>query len=264
MKARHLNHATAVAALLGAALVLACDDNGSDVSAPDPAPILRATTSVSGEVDASISAFAAAIGAVDNKGAPNLHDATGRRGVNWDGVPAQFTNTDAFPATFFNLTATRGLEYISATGGLRVSDNHFADVNPTYATDLIPFSDPRMFAPVGTNRAEIRFRIPGTDTAAVVQSFGAVVVDVDKPNTTRLQAYDKDDRLIADVPVPVRADPDEYSLIGVQFDRPAIARIVMTLGDTPIGAGVNDVSSGGTADVVVLDDLLYSEPQPLQ
>jgi len=97
-----------------------------------------------------------------------------------------------------------------------------------------------------------------------VQSFGAVVVDVDKPNTTRLQAYDKDDHLIADVPVPVRADPDEYSLIGVQFDRPAIARIVMTLGDTPIGAGVNDVSSGGTADVVVLDDLLYSEPQPVQ
>ena len=38
----------------------------------------------------------------------------------------------------------------------------------------------------------------------------------------------------------------------------------MTLGDAPIGAGVNDVSSGGTADVVVLDDFLYSEPQPLQ
>ena len=79
MKARYLNHATAVAALLGAALVLACDDNGSDVSAPDPAPILRATTSVSGEVDVSISAFAAAIGAVDNKGAPNLHDRAPRR-----------------------------------------------------------------------------------------------------------------------------------------------------------------------------------------
>src|SRR6478752_5195845 len=197
MKARHLNHATAVAALLGAALVLACDDNGSDVSAPDPAPILRATTSVSGEVDASISAFAAAIGAVDNKGAPNLHDATGRRGVNWDGVPAQFNNNDAFPATFFNLTATRGLEYLTAPGtGLRVSDNNFADINPTYATELVPFSSPRMFAPIGTNRAEFRFRIPGTDTAAVVQSFGAVVVDVDRPNITRLVAYDKDGRLI--------------------------------------------------------------------
>jgi hypothetical protein len=52
--------------------------------------------------------------------------------------------------------------------------------------------------------------------------------------------------------------------VGVQFDRPAIARVVLTLGDAAPAAGVNDVSSGGTADVVVLDDFLYSEPQTVQ
>jgi hypothetical protein len=261
MQARLITHATAVAALLGAALALGCG-NGSDVIAPDDAPILRATTTLSGDVASKIPAFATAVGAVNNAGEPGRHDATGRRQINWDGVPAQFTDNDAFPANFFNANSPRGLEYVAAAGtGLRVSDNNFADVNPTYATELLPLSNPRLFAPVGTNQTELRFRIPGTDTAAVVQRFGAVVVDVDKPNTTRLQAYDKDNRLIADVPVPVRAAPDAFSLVGVEFDRPAIARIVMTLGDAPIGAGVNDVSNGGTADVVVLDDFFYSEPQ---
>jgi len=264
MKAPKLTRATAVAALLGAALALACD-SGSDISAPGGAPALRTVTKLSGDVAAHIPEFAAAIGAVDNKSAPGLHDATGRRGVNWDGVPAQFNNNDAFPAAFFNLTATRGLEYLTAPGtGLRVSDNNFADINPTYATELIPFSSPRMFAPIGTNRAEFRFRIPGTETAAVVQSFGAVVVDVDKAGSSSLEAFDKDDRLIAIVPIPVRKAPDPFSLVGVQFDRPRIARVVLTLGDTPLGAGVNDVSEGGSKDVVVLDDFFYSEPQPAE
>jgi hypothetical protein len=121
-----------------------------------------------------------------------------------------------------------------------------------------------MFAPIGTNRAEFRFRIPGTETAAVVQSFGAVVVDVDKAGSSTLEAFDKDDRLIAIVPIPVRKAPDPFSLVGVQFDRPRIARVVLTLGDTPLGAGVNDVSEGGSKDVVVLDDFFYSEPQPAE
>jgi hypothetical protein len=87
---------------------------------------------------------------------------------------------------------------------------------------------------------------------------------VDKANASRLQAYDQAGKLIADVPVPVRADPDEYSLVGVTFDKPIIARVVLTLGEVAIGAGVDDLSDGGAADVVVLDDVLYSEPETPQ
>jgi hypothetical protein len=259
MRARHLTRATAsataLAALLAGALVQACGDGGA---------VLRTVTNLSGDVDPHIPEFGAAIGAVDNKSEPGTH-AAGRREINWDGVPTPFLDSDTFPAAFFNTNAPRGAIYQAEGGtGLRVSDNNFGDVNPTYAAELIPFSDPKMFAPIGTNRFELRFRIPGTDTAAVVQSFGAVVVDVDKANVSRLQAYDKDDRLIADVPAATRKDPDEYTLVGVQFDRPVIARVVLILGDTPIGAGIDDVTQGGTGDVVVLDDLLYSEPQAIQ
>jgi hypothetical protein len=97
-----------------------------------------------------------------------------------------------------------------------------------------------------------------------VKSFGAVVVDVDKPNLSRLKYYDKNDHLIANVAVPIRRNPDEYSLVGVTFSAPVIARVDMVLGDSPIKAGVNDVSSGGTKDIVVLDDFIYSEPQPIR
>lgn len=266
MNARRMTQTAAIAlGLFGAALAQACSDStGADVGTPGTAPVLLSTVSLSGDVDPHIPEFGASIGAVDNKNEPGRH-AGGRREINWDGVPAPFTNTDTFPANFFNVNAPRGAIYEADGGtGLRVSDNNFADVNATYGAELIPFSDPKLFTPIGTTKFELRFRIPGTDTAAVVQSFGAVVVDVDRANTSRLQAYDKDDKLIADLPVPVRAEPDEYSLVGVRFDRPAIARVVLTLGQTPIGAGVNDVTEGGETDVVVLDDLLYSEPQTVE
>jgi hypothetical protein len=262
MKARLTTQATAVVALLGTALALGCD-NGSDVASPGGAPVLLTVTRASGDLATRVPAFAASIGAVDNKGAAGRHDATGRRAINWDGVPAQLTNVDTFPAKFFNANSARGLEYLTATGtGLEVSDNGFAGINPSYATDLVAFSAPKLFTPIGTNRAEFRFRIPGTDTAAVVQSFAAVIVDVDRAGSTQLLAYDAAGGLIANVPVPVHQAPDASSLVGIQFDRPAIARVVLTLGDAPLGSGVNDVSSGGTKDLVVLDDFLYSEPQP--
>jgi hypothetical protein len=251
--------------LFAVALTQACGDYGSgEVMAPDPTPTPKTIVALSGDVIARVPEFGLAIGDVNNRNEPGLHPA-GRREINWDGVPAQFTNNDSFPADFFNQTAPRGAVYSVNNGtGLRVSDNTFTDVNATYGSEFATFSTPRLFAPIGTTKSELRFRIPGTDTAAAVRSFGAVFVDVDKANTSRLQAYDKDNRLIADVAVPARAAPDAFSLVGVTFEQPVIARIVLTLGEAPIGAGINDLTSGGLVDVVVLDDFLYSEPQPLQ
>jgi hypothetical protein len=272
--------ATTVVGLLGVALMQACDSSDKPASPTAPEPVITAQTikandpaaaatiqrivRVNGVVDPKIPLFANSLGNPDNGSAPGFH-ATGRRQINWDGVPAQFTNNNHFPANFFNVNSPRGAIYEAENGtGLRVSDNNFGDVNPTYRRDLIPFSEPKLFAPIGTNVFELRFRIPGTNTPAVVKSFGAVVVDVDKPNLSRVKYFDKNGKLIANVAVPIRKNPDEYSLVGVVFSSPVIAKVQIVLGDTPIKKGVNDVSSGGTKDVVVLDDFIYSEPQPLR
>jgi hypothetical protein len=259
MQARRLS---TIIGLFAAALGSACSDIGGNIAAPGPLPTPTSVVTLSGDVAAHVAEFGLAIGDVNNKNETGRH-ASGRREINWDGVPAQFNNNDGFPPDFFNQNAPRGAVYTVANGtGLRVSDNNFTDVNQTYGAEFVAFSSPRLFAPIGTTRSEIRFRIPGTDTAAAVQRFGAVFVDADKANTSRLQAYDKEDRLIADIRAPARA-PDPFSLVGVSFDHPVIARVVLTLGEAPIGAGIDDLSSGGLVDLVVLDDILYSEPQPL-
>ena len=143
-------------------------------------------------------------------------------------------------------------------------EKNFADINPTYAAEFAALSTPKLFAPVGTNQVEVLFRIPGSDTVAAVRSFGAVVVDVDRPDASRLKAYDKDNRLLADIAVPVRAAGTPFSLAGVSFADPIITRVVISLGEVPLGAQINDVSGGGAGDVVVLDDFAYSEPQRLE
>jgi hypothetical protein len=242
-------------------------------SEPRPVVPIERIVQLSGVVDPHVPEFAASIGNPNNGNEPGLH-AAGRREVNWDGVAAPFLNNDEFPRNFFNRVVPRGSVY-TAVGGeteeqedaddteLRVDNDQFGGINPTYEKDLIPFSVPSMFAATETNRVRVTFRIPGSTTAAVVRSFGAIVVDVDKPGVSRLKCFDRHGTLIADIEVPVRKDPDEYSLVGVTFEEPVIARVVLVLGDTHVGRNVNDVSSGGSKDVVVLDDVLYSEPQPL-
>jgi hypothetical protein len=41
-----------------------------------------------------------------------------------------------------------------------------------------------------------------------------------------------------------------------------VARVRVTSGSGALGAQANDVTSGGTADLVVMDDFIYSEPTP--
>ena len=248
-----------LAALVGVALTQACSDSSGDIAAPEPTPTPVAVVQLNGDVATQLPAFAASIGDVNNGGEPGFHP-SGRRQINWDGVPAQFTNTLDFPADFFKV---RGAVY-GGTTGLRVSDNNFVDINPTYAAEFAALSTPKLFAPVGTNQVEVLFRIPGSDTVAAVRSFGAVVVDVDRPDASRLKAYDKDNRLLADIAVPVRAAGTPFSLAGVSFADPIITRVVISLGEVPLGAQINDVSGGGAGDVVVLDDFAYSEPQRLE
>jgi len=49
--------------------------------------------------------------------------------------------------------------------------------------------------------------------------------------------------------------------VGVTFADAIIARVRITLGTGALGPNVEDVSAGGTIDLVVLDNVIYGEPR---
>jgi hypothetical protein len=49
--------------------------------------------------------------------------------------------------------------------------------------------------------------------------------------------------------------------VGVSFTDAIIARVRITLGTGAMGPTVNDISAGGTIDIVALDNVIYGEPR---
>lgn len=225
----------------------------------EPLPIPGRVIAGSGNVTGVVRAFQVALG--DPNNGAGAAAATGRREVNWDGVPGGQTNTNTFPANFFNVNSTRGLVLATSGTGLRVSDNNFADVDPSYAAQFNFFSPIKTFSPVGSNLLDCNFFRSGTAVAATVTGFGAVFSDVDIANATRMEFVSGGGSLGTFL-VPTRSDAGGLSFLGVQFAPGTLAtQVRMALGTGNLGAGNTDVSVGGAADLVILDDFLYSEPQ---
>jgi hypothetical protein len=246
-------------ALVSLSLALtACDSDdtagpGGDL-AVEPLRVLQA----GGDLTAALTEFRAAVGDPAHGGGVGPQPA-GRREIRWDGVPADQTNTDAFPADFF-----KGAGLISTTDGIgtRVSDNDFADINPSYAGEFESFSKVKTFMASGSARLTLRFRVPGTDTEGVVSGFGIVFSDVDRDGAAHITLYALDGSNLGKYIAPVRSDSAGHSFVGVVFEEAIIGRVEVTSGEAPLAAGRNDLSLGGVHDLVVTDDFLFGEPQP--
>jgi hypothetical protein len=271
---RTIRHATKiVGVLLTATVMQACSDGYDAPSAPTDvarngataaaaAPRILRAIGASGTISDDVAQLQGLLGATLNA-TPDGADPNGRREINWDAVPPALTNTDAFPGDFFNATdpaapagRKRGAIFTTAGTGLRVSDNDFNDVNPTYGAQFNFFSPVRTFSSVGSNVLDVLFQVPGTDTPALVNGFGAIFSDVDRVLTTKLEYYDASNRRIGVVFAPRRTDANGHSVAGIVYTDKVVARVRMTLGNAALGP-----NESSTRDAVIVDDFLYGEPR---
>lgn len=227
---------------------------------PPPAFVKFETLGDSVSIAAKLDEFRTALGGGLN--APNTPPADGgRREINWDGVPAALTDVDTFPANFFNNNSKRGAVYSTPGTGLRVDSTNFAAVNAGLAAQFAFFSAKKLFMPVGSNQVDVDFRLVGTTTLGMVKGFGAVFADVDRAGSTKIEFFDADDVSIGVVVAPNHGGAQLLSFVGAVFEAPIVARVRITSGEAPLTGTSVDVTAGGAADLVVMDDFVYGEPR---
>lgn len=203
---------------------------------------------------------------------------SGRREINWDGVPDGNAAPNFLDPKFFNTTSARGVVFSTTeTNGSSLNDfivsadsanptstpQEFGDIDPSYPGIFKPFSGQRIFTARGTNIMHVHFFIPGTQIPATVSGFGAVFTDVDVSSGARaakITVYDADgDQLIA---FTTSAASNGLSFGGVSFTAgERIARVTIQTGNAALGSGVTDSAA---TDVIAMDDFIYGEPRAME
>jgi hypothetical protein len=260
------NTVVAVVALT-AVVMSSCkkDDNyNNNPIDPKVKAIVKSAAGDSAGITAVLAEFRALAGAVVNT-APGATD--GRREINWDGVPANVTNTNNFPFDFFGASdpalpngRKRGLITTPTGTSFRVDSTDFKDIDPSYAGQFEAFSRKRLFAYLGNNVTNVTFNVPGTTTPASTKSFAVIFSDVDIANATTVEYFNDTKSLGVFKATPAAQG---FSLVGVSFPEEKITRVKITSGNGLLATGVKDITSGGTKDLVVMDDFIYSEPKAL-
>jgi hypothetical protein len=244
-----------------------------------PPAVFQAAGPNAASIRSVVDAYRAALGNPNNGNAGSLM--TGHREINWDGAGGVDTSTTP-PANPFNVFLnTRGSQFTTpgtglsqappsggAQGGLAVLFN-----NPSYATIFKPFSNFRLFTPVGSNITDALFFVPGSGGSipASVSGFGAVFTDVDQPDgsgpgekqgnrgaNTLVEFFGANGELLFSSFVSSSPGDGNLSFFGVVFNDARIARVRITTGDT--APGPDDDRKN---EVVMMDDFIYGEPHAL-
>jgi hypothetical protein len=230
------------------------------------AQALEMTFSASGPdaaaIQATVDAFKADLGSLNPNNPGSF--GTGRREINWDGVPANLSDPNLLPNNFFNANSPRGAEFSTPGMGVEVSSNSaatgglapilFGGINPTYPSLFKVFSAQKLFTPIGSNIVDVTFFIPGTTTPALTRGFGAVFTDVNLANTTSLMFFGASNQLLDEFFVPPAAGDQTLSFLGVDFGSLEVSRVRITNGNAALGPNQAFV------DLVVMDDFIYGEP----
>ena len=236
------------------------------------APVVRKAAGANpAAIQATVDQFRADLGGQLN---PNTAQTfiTGRREINWDGVPDSFSVPNLFPGNFFNSNSPRGVILTAPdspdSGDLanfRVSSStasgvpvRFGNFNANFAAMFQTFSAERLFIARETNILTVQFFIPGTGIPATVSGFGVVFADVDFLATS-VRFYGANGRLLT-LQIPDAAN-NGLSFVGVSFNAgERIARVEIVAGTVPlIAANENQ----GVTDIVAMDDFIYGEPRAI-
>jgi hypothetical protein len=212
------------------------------------------------QIQATVDAFRADLGTLNNNVAGSF--GSGRREINWDGVPANFSDPNPLPNNFFNVNSPRGAEFSTPGAEVRVSANAggappvlFGGINPTYPNLFEVFSPQKLFTAIGSNIVDVSFFIPGSSTPALTRGFGSVFTDVNLANMTSLTFFGASNQSLGTFFVPPAAGDQTLSFLGVDFGSLEVSRVRITNGNAALGP--NQTSS---VDLVVMDDFIYGEP----
>lgn len=203
---------------------------------------------------------------------------SGRREINWDGVPDGFSSPNTLPAGFFNANSPRGAVFTTDCefATFRVSAKlgnptgtavRFGEIDPSYTDTFKTFSPQRLFTVVSGNgepcsKMSVHFFAAGTNIPAETTGFGAIFSDVDIPGHVRITAYDKFGNVLDPGVITAQRSDGGLSFIGISYGDLKIARVDIESGKIGLFPGILDSQPG--KDVVAMDDFFYGEPQPIR
>ncbi len=214
----------------------------------------------SGATPASITpardAFRAAVGGGTVAGANGDFGGV-RREINWDAVPAGFSDPSLLPGDFFNVNSPRGVVMSTPGTGFLVSSDSGSTLFG-FPGDLQTFSPNKLFTAVNSTITDVSFFVPGSTIAATTSAFGVVFVDVEVANLTKLEFFDVNNTLLFSRFAMVGGNQGLSFVGGVADAGEQIARVRITSGANALVS--NGVRGDENLDFVVMDDFLYATP----
>jgi hypothetical protein len=200
---RLLTTLTTVAVLLPAALAQA-------------QVVFESSGANAGSISPTVNSYRAALGTLNSNVAGSF--GTGRREINWDGVPDALAAPNQLSGNFFNVNSPR-------------------NIDPNYPNFFEPFSAQRLFTPLGSNIVDVNFFIPGGIDAALTRGFGSVFSDVDVANSTSLTFFGLNNQALGTFFAPAFSGNETFSFLGVDFGAPIVSRVRITSGNQVLATG---------------------------
>ena len=189
-----------------------------------PVNVQQAAGPNAAAIQSAVDAYRAGLGTLNANNPGSV--GSGRREINWDGVPARPILAECLPAGLLQREhggRARGVVFDTHGSGFQVSSSagvapiEFDNINPTYSSLFTTFSPPKLFTAIHSKFVDVRFFVPGSSTPATTSGFGSVFTDVDRKRRTQIKYFDERNRPLGKFDVPASPGNETLSFLGVRF-----------------------------------------------